>query len=91
MDSDKNKSSKETPEAAASGIKESIKGFIDEVENTSASLASEVKELFDDLTEKVTAVASSAAETTVTMAEKVAVKDPGDLIRRPAGRGKTGG
>ena len=81
MKSDKKKVTKETTEDPAAGIKDSVKGFIEEVESTSSSLASEVKQHFDDLTVRVSDVVSSAAETTVSMAEKVTVKDPADLIR----------
>ena len=81
MKSDKKKVSKPKPESPAAGITGTIKGFIDEVEDTSASLASEVKQHFDDLTVRVSEVVSNAAETTVSMAEKVTVKDPADLIR----------
>ena len=81
MKSDKKKATEETIEGAAAGITGSIKGFIEEVENTSSSLASEVKQHFDDLTVRVSDVVSSAAETTVSMAEKVTVKDPADLLR----------
>lgn len=81
MKSDKKKVSKQTMGSAAGGIKGTLKGFIDEVENTSTSLASEVKQHFDDLTERVSDVVGSAAETTVSMAEKVTIKDPADLVR----------
>ncbi len=81
MKSDKKKVTKETTEDPAAGITDSVKGFIEEVENTSSSLASEVKQHFDDLTVRVSNIVSSAAETTVSMAEKVTVKDPADLIR----------
>lgn len=81
MKSGKKKSNEETSESAAAGITDSIKGFIEEVEQTSSSLASEVKQHFDDLTVRVSEVVGSAAETTVSMAEKVTVKDPADLIR----------
>ena len=81
MKSVKNKINEESSESPAAGITATIKGFIDEVENTSSSLASEVKQHFDDLTVRVSDVVSSAAETTVSMAEKVTVKDPADLLR----------
>ncbi len=81
MKSDKKKSSEETPGEPAAGITGTIKGFIEEVENTSSSLASDVKQHFDDLTVRVSDVVSSAAETTVSMAEKVTVKDPAELLR----------
>jgi cobalamin biosynthesis Mg chelatase CobN len=81
MKSDKKKVTEETTEGPAAGITGTIKGFIEEVENTSSSLASEVKQHFDDLTVRVSDVVSSAAETTVSMAEKVTVKDPADLLR----------
>ena len=81
MKSDKKKVTEETTEGPAAGITGTIKGFIEEVENTSSSLASEVRQHFDDLTVRVSDVVSSAAETTVSMAEKVTVKDPADLLR----------
>jgi len=81
MKSDKKKSSETTPGESAAGITGTIKGFIDEVENTSSSLASDVKQHFDDLTVRVSDAVSSAAETTVSMAEKVTVKDPAELLR----------
>ncbi len=81
MKSDKKKATKETTEDVAAGATGAIKGFVEEVENTSTSLAAEVKQHFDDLTVRVSDVVSSAAETTVSMAEKVTVKDPADLIR----------
>jgi len=81
MKSDKKKVTEETTEGPAAGITGTIKGFIEEVENTSSSLASEVRQHFDDLTVRVSDVVSSAAETTASMAEKVTVKDPADLIR----------
>jgi len=81
MKSDKKKSSEENVEEPAAGITGAIRGFVEEVENTSSSLASDVKQHFDDLTVRVSDVVSSAAETTVSMAEKVTVKDPAELLR----------
>ena len=81
MKSDKKKASKPRSEGPAAGITGTIKGFVQEVEDTSATLASEVKQHFDDLTVRVSEVVSSAAETTVSMAEKVTVKDPAELLR----------
>ena len=81
MKSDKKKATEETTEDVAAGATGAIKGFVEEVENTSSSLAAEVKQHFDDLTVRVSDVVSSAAETTVSMAERVTVKDPADLIR----------
>ena len=81
MKADKKKVSEPKPESPAAGITGTIRGFIDEVEQTSTSLASEVKQHFDDLTERVSHVVNNAAETTVSMAEKVTVKDPAELIR----------
>jgi hypothetical protein len=81
MKSVKNKVTEATSESPAAGITDTIKGFIEEVENTSSSLASDVKQHFDDLTLRVSDVVSSAAETTVSMAEKVTVKDPAELLR----------
>jgi hypothetical protein len=81
MKSVKTKVSEATSESPAAGITDTIKGFVEEVENTSSSLASDVKQHFDDLTLRVSDVVSSAAETTVSMAEKVTVKDPAELLR----------
>jgi len=81
MGSGKKKLGKEAQEEQSISIKDTLKGYVDEVENTSSTLAAEVKQLFDELTEKVSEVASSAAETTVSMAEKVTVRDPADLIK----------
>jgi hypothetical protein len=77
MTSDNDKSA----ESLASGITDTIKEYLNVVESTGTSLASEVKQLFDDLTVKVTEVAGSVTETTVSMAEKVTVKEPAELIR----------
>ena len=62
-------------------IKDTAKGFVDEAEKTGAALVGEVKELFDDLAKKVASTANAAAETTVSMAEKVAIKEPAELAR----------
>lgn len=75
------KADKTASPGSEAGITGSIKGFITEVEETSASLASDMKQHFDDLTMRVSEVVSSAAETTASMAEKVTVKDPADLLR----------
>ena len=75
------KADKTASPSSEAGITGSIKGFITEVEETSASLASDMKQHFDDLTMRVSEVVSSAAETTASMAEKVTVKDPADLLR----------
>jgi flagellar hook-basal body complex protein FliE len=75
------KADKTESQGSEAGITGTIKGFITEVEDTSASLASDMKQHFDDLTMRVSEVVSSAAETTVSMAEKVTVRDPADLLR----------
>jgi len=81
MESKKSKASEKPSESPAAGLKDTIKGYVQEVENTSESLASEVKQHFDDLTERVSSLVSGAAETTVSMAEKVTIKDPAQLIK----------
>ena len=62
-------------------IAEAAKGFVDEAEKTGTELVGEVRELFDDLAKKVANVASSAADTTASMAEKVTIKEPAELVR----------
>jgi len=62
-------------------IKDTARGFVDEAEKTGTALVAEVRELFDDLAKKVASVASTAAETTVSMAEKVTIKEPAELVR----------
>ena len=62
-------------------MKETAAGFLDEVEKHGSALAGEVKELFDTLTEKVSNLASAAAETTAAVAEKVTIKEPAELLR----------
>ncbi len=62
-------------------IAEAAKGFVDEAEKTGTALVGEVRELFDDLAKKVADVASSAADTTASMAEKVTIKEPAELVR----------
>ncbi len=62
-------------------IAEAAKGFVDEAEKTGTALVGEVRALFDDLASKVASVASSAADTTATMAEKVTIKEPAELAR----------
>ncbi len=62
-------------------MKETAKGFLDEAEKTGTALLGEVKELFDELANKVADVAGSAAETTASVAEKVTIKEPAELAR----------
>lgn len=69
---------------ATKGVGGAITGaateLLGEVEKTGEALVTEVKQLFDDLTHKITEVASATAETTVSVAEKVA-KEPAELLR----------
>ena len=72
----KNKNTgKKSEEKAEQGIGDSIADtateFIGEVEKAGEALVTEVKQLFDGLTDKVTDVANTAAETTVSVAGKV--------------------
>ncbi len=66
---------------AGQGVKGAAKGFVEEAEKTGAALVGEVKELFDNLAQKVASVAGAAADTTASMAGKVTIKDPAELIR----------
>ena len=66
---------------AGKGIKGTAKGFVEEAEKTGAALVDEVKELFDNLAHKVAGVAGAAADTTASVAGKVSIKDPAELIR----------
>ncbi len=66
---------------AGQGIKGTAKGFVDEAEKTASALVGDVKELFDNLAQKVAGVASTAADTTASMAGKVTIKDPAELVR----------
>ena len=88
MGSAKNKGSEEAKAggkkakgAGQRGVKGAAKGFLDEAEKTGAALVGEVKGLFDNLADKVTSVAGAAAETTASMAGKVTIKEPAELIR----------
>ena len=54
--------------------------FLGDVEKAGEALVTEVKQLFDSLSEKVVDVTSAAAETTVSVAEKV-TKEPTELLR----------
>jgi adenylate kinase len=75
------KAKKKAAKGAAGSIKDTAAGFLDEVEKHGSALAGEVRELFDTLTAKVSGVASTAAETTAAVAEKVTIKEPADLLR----------
>ena len=72
----------EPSKSAASSIKNSATEFLEEVEKTGNTLLGEVRQLFEGLTEKVSSAASAAAETTASMAEKVAGNEPAQLARR---------
>ncbi len=74
------KKDKKVTKKATASVKESTLGFLDEVEKTSHTLAGEVKELFDSLTEKVSKMANSAADTTAAVAGKVHIKEPTQLF-----------
>jgi hypothetical protein len=88
MTSEKNETSERGQEepkpskGAASSIKDSATEFLEEVEKTGNTLLAEVRQLFDALTDKVSSAASAAAETTTSMAEKVAGNEPAQLARR---------
>ena len=75
MASKDKKSSKKENKKASKGIGDSITDtaadFIGEVEKAGETLAAEIKHLFDGLTDKVSDVANTAAETTVSVAGKV--------------------
>ena len=73
--------SDKTAKGAGQGIRDTAMGFVDEAEKTGAALVGEVKELFDNLTHKVAGVASAAADTTASMAGKVTIKEPAELVR----------
>ncbi|MEN8762290.1 MAG: hypothetical protein ABF290_07630 [Thiogranum sp.] len=80
-DSKKSKGKKKTAKGTASSLKETAAGYLDEVEKHGSALAGDVRQLFDTLTDKVSGLASTAAETTVAVAEKVTVKEPAELLR----------
>ncbi len=75
------KGSDKKTKAAGQGIKGTAKGFLDEAEKTGTALVGEVKELFDNLAQKVSSAATSAADTTASVADKVTIKDPAELVR----------
>ena len=75
------KGKKKTAKGAASSLKDTAAGFLDEVEIHGSALAGDVRQLFDTLTDKVTGLANTAAETSVAVAEKVTVKEPAELLR----------
>ena len=62
-------------------ITESAASLLGEVEKTAESLAGDVKQLFDSLTEKMAGLAGTAAETTVEVAQKVS-KQPEQILLR---------
>jgi hypothetical protein len=78
-------------EKATRSVADAATDLIGEVERTAETLTTEVKQLFDSLTEKVAATASAAAETTASVAGKVGVKDPSQLIRGLLGEVKAAG
>lgn len=75
------KGKKKADKGRVASLKETATGFINEVEKQGSALAGEVRELFDTLTDKVSHVASSAAETTAAVAERVTIKEPAELLR----------
>ena len=75
------KGKKKTAKGAASSLKDTTAGFLDEVGEHGNALAGDVRQLFDTLTDKVTGLANTAAETSVAVAEKAIVKEPVDLLR----------
>jgi hypothetical protein len=75
------KGKKRAAKKQARSWKKTAKGFMNEVEKHGSALAGEVKEVFDGLTAKVSSLASSAAESTVAVAEKVTIKEPAELLR----------
>jgi len=77
----KSKGKKKAAKGTAGSLKDTAAGFLDEVEKHGSALAGDVKQLFDTLTDKVSGLASTAAETTVAVAEKVTVKEPAELLR----------
>jgi hypothetical protein len=62
-----------------------------ESEKTAASLGDEIKRLFDSLAKKAAHVATAAAETTASVTEKVAIKEPANLARSLLREIKTAG
>ena len=75
------KGKKRAAKKQARSWKKTAKGFLNEVEKHGTALAGDVKGVFDGLTEKVSSLASSAAESTAAVAEKVTIKDPAELLR----------
>lgn len=73
-----------------SSIADSAADLLGEVEKTAESLAADVRTLFDNLTQKIAALAGSAAETTVGVAQKVS-KQPEQLAHRLLEDVKTAG
>ncbi len=71
---------KKVSKDAGGSITDTATEFLGEVEKSGEALVADVKQLFDGLTEKVTEVASIAAETTVSVADKV-TKEPAELLR----------
>jgi len=78
-------------EKATRSVAKTATDLIGDVERTAEALAKEVKQLFDNLSEKVAATASAAAETTASVADKVVAKDPSQLIRGLLGEVKAAG
>jgi hypothetical protein len=78
-------------EKATRSVADVATDLIGDVERTAEALAKEVKQLFDNLSEKVAATASAAAETTASVADKVVAKDPAQLIRGLLGEVKAAG
>ncbi|MGB5831006.1 MAG: hypothetical protein WBG92_03330 [Thiohalocapsa sp.] len=93
MASKKNKADKDKSSGNKSkrSVASTATELVGEVEKTAEALVGEVKQLFDNLTEKVSAVANSAVETTASVADKVAVKEPAQLIRGLLGDVKEAG
>jgi hypothetical protein len=55
-------------------------GFVNEVEKTANAIIDEVKQLFESLTGKVSAIAGSAADATTSVAEKVG-SEPAEMLK----------
>ena len=56
------------------------RGFLHEVEKTASAIIDDVKQLFESLSGKVSELAGSAADATVSMAEKVGA-EPAELLK----------
>ncbi|MGI9321646.1 MAG: hypothetical protein ACR2O5_09560 [Thiogranum sp.] len=66
-------------------MKDTAAGFLEEVEKHGSALTGDVRQLFETLTDRVTGLAGTAAETSMAVAEKVTVKEPAE-VPEPAGR-----